>query len=300
MTVGWRRDNGGMATGWQWDNDRMACGMDGVRYGWRRDGWRVRIALFGLFFYKSAMHIAALQKSTFIDYPGTLSAMVFTQACNFRCPYCHNPQLLHAPGSGQPHVAGEETAPPTVESVLRFLDSRKNRLQGLVISGGEPTLQPGLPAFCRQVKALGYRIKLDSNGSRPQVLQALLSAQLVDYVAMDIKAPLAGYAPHISREDCAAALSESIALLDASGIAHEFRTSCAAPFVCVDTFAELLDALPGRAVLYLQPVRLQTVLAPDFFAPGNAHGGRALSAGEVARLAGMAQQRGLACEVRPA
>jgi pyruvate formate lyase activating enzyme len=130
------------------------------------------------------MRIGGLEKFTLADYDDHLSATVFTQGCNFRCPYCHNPELVDA----------HRFEPPIPEEdVLDFLARRRGQLDGVCISGGEPTLHADLPAFCRRVKALGYDVKLDTNGTNPDMLALLLRERLVDYVAMDYKAPLAKY-----------------------------------------------------------------------------------------------------------
>ncbi|MBR2392852.1 MAG: anaerobic ribonucleoside-triphosphate reductase activating protein, partial [Elusimicrobiaceae bacterium] len=123
-------------------------------------------------------------KFTLIDYPGHVAAVVFTQGCNFRCRYCHNPELVY------PHLL-QESMPK--EDVMSFLRRRQGTLEGVVITGGEPTLQAGLIDFMAEVKALGYLIKLDTNGTKPEVLQEALERQLVDFVAMDLKAPLDKY-----------------------------------------------------------------------------------------------------------
>ncbi|VAX27703.1 Ribonucleotide reductase of class III (anaerobic), activating protein, partial [hydrothermal vent metagenome] len=122
------------------------------------------------------MTIGGLQKFSLIDYPGKISAIVFMQGCNFRCAYCHNRELVY------PHLFKE---PIPENAILSFLDSRKGLLNGVVVTGGEPLLQDDLGEFLGQVKAMGYRIKLDTNGSRPDRLEELLSKGLVDYMAMD-------------------------------------------------------------------------------------------------------------------
>ena len=121
--------------------------------------------------------ISGLQKMTLLDYPGKVACTVFLQGCNFRCPFCHNSDLL--PRSGEPLM--------TEDAFLQFLKKRQGLLDGVCVSGGEPTLQPGLEALLRQIKALGFAVKLDTNGSRPDVLKTLVSEKLVDYVAMDAK-----------------------------------------------------------------------------------------------------------------
>ena len=129
------------------------------------------------------MKIAGLMKQTLVDYPGEIAAVIFTQGCNLRCPFCHNGHLVTKPGK-----LANEYMP--VEEVLEFLDKRQGFLDALVITGGEPTLHHDLPALIKQVKELGYLVKLDTNGTNSMMLDYLLKSGLVDYVAMDIKAPL--------------------------------------------------------------------------------------------------------------
>lgn len=189
--------------------------------------------------------VAALQKLTTLDFPGVVSAMIYTRGCNFHCPYCHNHHLISAgPGSVDP------------DTVLAFLRKRSGILDGLVISGGEPTLQPGLADFCREVKSLGYRIKLDSNGSRPAMLETLLRDKLLDYAAIDLKASPAAYRPGLTAEpDLEAALAESVALLRRHNLAHELRTTCVSPFVD-GSLPEAAAPLAGNAPWLLQRARL--------------------------------------------
>lgn len=123
------------------------------------------------------MKIAGLQKMTLLDYPGKVACTVFLEGCNFRCPFCHNSQLLGS--SAQPVV--------TEEALLDFLKKRRGLLDGVCITGGEPTLSAGLDGLLEKIKALDFSVKLDTNGSRPEVLEALVKQGLVDYVAMDIK-----------------------------------------------------------------------------------------------------------------
>ena len=123
------------------------------------------------------MKIAGLQKMTLLDFPGKVACTVFLPGCNFRCPFCHNGQILDN--------SVESAMEP--EALLSFLKKRQGLLDGVCVTGGEPTLQPDLPAFLRSIKTLGYPVKLDTNGSNPQVLKALVAEHLVDYVAMDVK-----------------------------------------------------------------------------------------------------------------
>ena len=160
--------------------------------------------------------IAGLQKMTLLDYPGKVACTVFLQGCNFRCPFCHNSGLLD--------MAGEEYMTP--DDLIGFLRKRKGLLDGVCITGGEPTLQPGLVELARSIKAEGFLLKLDTNGSRPKILRELIEQGLVDYVAMDIKNSPQRYGetvgvPKISLEG----IEESIKLLLQGDVAYEFRTT---------------------------------------------------------------------------
>jgi len=162
------------------------------------------------------MRIGGFVPCSLSDFPGCLAAVVFTQGCNWRCPWCHNPDLVYP----------ERFAPPLAEAeVLARLAARRGKLDGVVVTGGEPTLQPDLADFLRQLKTLGFLVKLDTNGSRPHIVRSLLEAQLVDFVAMDLKAPLARYAEAAGVPVDTAALEETVALLRAAGIPHQLRTT---------------------------------------------------------------------------
>lgn len=161
------------------------------------------------------MKIAGLQKCSFVDYPGQLAAVFFTSGCNWRCFHCHNAGLLD--GTANPLLS--------VTDALDWLDTRKGLLGAVVVSGGEPTLQPGLPAFVREVRARGFCVKLDTNGSRPTVLRELLAEGALDYVAMDLKAPMDKYEYVTGIPVEQNALNESIDLIMGSGIDHEFRAT---------------------------------------------------------------------------
>lgn len=166
------------------------------------------------------MILAAYHPLSLIDFPGKLAAVVFTQGCNMACPYCHNPELLprHAPISGQSL---------STERFLQFLDTRRKRLEGVCITGGEPTQHADLESFILDIRNRGFLVKLDSNGSRPWVLRCLLEAGLVDYIAMDIKHRIE---PLAYASSCGAGISpdrirESIAVIRKSGVSYEFRTT---------------------------------------------------------------------------
>ncbi len=164
---------------------------------------------------KREMKIAGLEKLSFVDYPGMLAAVFFTTGCNFRCYYCHNSRLIPREGP----------AAMTVDDALEWLDSRNGFLDAVVISGGEPTLDPGLAPFIRRVRERGYLVKLDTNGYRPQVLETLLDEGLVDYVAMDVKAPREKYGGTCGVTLDTSRIDRSIKTIMAAGVDYEFRTT---------------------------------------------------------------------------
>lgn len=188
--------------------------------------------------------IGGMHRLTTLDFPGVVSAIIFTQGCNLHCPYCHNPQLI---------ARDSRTPLLETEAVLTFLRKRAGILDGLVISGGEPTLQPDLAGFCRQVKSLGYKIKLDSNGGSPDVLRTLLEQELLDYLALDLKTAPDRYYPLLSADAAMAeALRRSIALAQETAVPHELRVTCVSPVVRPQD-APFLAAIAGR----LSPLILQ-------------------------------------------
>ena len=160
--------------------------------------------------------IAGLQKMTLLDYPGKVACTVFLQGCNYRCPFCHNAELL--PRQGEPFMELPE--------LLTFLERRKGILEAVCISGGEPTLTPELEDLLRQIKTMGYAVKLDTNGSHPQILKHLVAEGLVDYVAMDVKNSPARYAETVGLAKIdLAAVGESLRFLMTGKVAYELRTT---------------------------------------------------------------------------
>ena len=164
------------------------------------------------------MKISGLQKMTLLDYPGKVACTVFLGGCNFRCPYCHNSELLDG--------SCDEIMPQ--QELLTFLHSRKGLLDAVCISGGEPTLQADLPDLLAAIKAMGYLIKLDTNGSRPEVLKDLVSRKLVDYVAMDIKNSPDRYEQTVGTSCRLPQIEESIRFLTENHVDYEFRTTVVA------------------------------------------------------------------------
>jgi pyruvate formate lyase activating enzyme len=203
------------------------------------------------------MLIGGLQKNSFIDFPGRISCVLFLSGCNFYCPYCHNPELARGVSVAEP--------PFTLDQFYAFLKARRSLLDGVVISGGEPTLQADLSAVCAAVKNLGFPVKLDTNGSRPHVLRHLVAEGLVDYVAMDIKTAPRRYAPVFQRKDGQEAIQESIRIIMASAPAYEFRTTCAQPIIDEDVIAAIARSIEGADRYVLQPFQSQRLLNPAFF-----------------------------------
>ena len=183
------------------------------------------------------MKIGGLIKFTLIDYPGHVAAVVFTQGCNFRCRYCHNPELVY------PHLL-QESMPK--DDVLSFLRKRKGTLEGVVITGGEPTLHLGLMDFMAEIKALGYKIKLDTNGTKPEVLQEAIDRQLVDFVAMDLKAPLEKYSLITGVEFDPKIIQKSMDMIVASGLPYEFRTTYDKEVLTDGDIQAISDSVQGK------------------------------------------------------
>jgi len=190
------------------------------------------------------MHICGLQKLAMVDYPGKLAATAFTGGCNLRCPFCHNALLV---------TRLKESPVLTEEEVLDFLSSRKGFLDGFVLSGGEPLMQPGVAEFLEKVRTLGYAVKLDTNGCYPKVLSNLLDRGLLDYVAMDIKNSRERYGETtgIPAFDLSP-IEESIRLLKQSAIEYEFRTTLVREFHTAEDIRSLAQWIEGTPHYYLQ------------------------------------------------
>jgi len=232
------------------------------------------------------MIFGGLQKSSLIDYPGKISCVLFTTGCNFSCPYCHNPQL--ARGCMDNSTAFDE------QTAYDFLERRKGFLEGVVISGGEPTLQDDLAAVCEKIKQMGYPVKLDTNGSRPQVLKRLLDDALVDYIAMDIKTDPSSYNPLIQKNFNPSSLLESIHLVMTSTLEYEFKTTCIKPLVdatVIENISRLINGAPLYALQQFQPA---DVLCPEFFQQND----RCYNEPELMSLKAIAQPWVGECRVR--
>ena len=191
------------------------------------------------------MRLLGLQRLTLLDYPERVACTVFTGGCNLRCPFCHNATLVVG--------EGEEISE---EEFFAFLASRLGRLDGVCISGGEPTLQADLADFAGKIKAMGFSVKLDTNGTRPEVISALIADGLVDYIAMDIKNSPAKYAETAGVDNIDfSKIRESIKIISESGIDHEFRTTVTSELHTVEDIKEICRILHQDAKFYLQSYR---------------------------------------------
>ena len=191
-----------------------------------------------------AMEIHGFNKTTLLDYPGHLAATIFVGGCNFRCPFCHNASLVLSPN--KMNTISEE-------DIFTTLKKRKGILEGVCITGGEPTIYPGLKNFILKVKDMGYLVKLDSNGSNPEVLKDLVLNKLVDYVAMDVKNSLENYAISIGIDNFNTnRIKESIDFLLQSNINYEFRTTIVKEHHKLKDIISIGQLLQGGKAYYLQ------------------------------------------------
>ncbi|MBF0430081.1 MAG: anaerobic ribonucleoside-triphosphate reductase activating protein [Fibrobacteria bacterium] len=197
------------------------------------------------------MHIAGLQKCSLIDFPGKLAATVFTNGCNFRCPFCHNAQLLR----GSPSRNQFSTT-----DIFKFLEKRKDLLDGVVITGGEPTLQTDLLDFINTIKSMGFLVKLDTNGYRPHILKSVIQSGMVDYIAMDIKSGWRNYSDAAGININIEKIEQSIFLIKNSGVSHEFRSTLMRPFLSPRDVLDIAAYLSGT-----EQYRLQKFLMPENF-----------------------------------
>ncbi len=205
------------------------------------------------------MKIGGFQKNSMIDFPGVVSSVIFTSGCNFVCPYCHNPDL----------AAGrlpEGVEPIDEVEIFAFLNKRQGLIDGVVITGGEPTLQPDLERVITRIKALGFKVKLDTNGSRPETVETLLEKGLLDFVAMDIKSDLDGYRLAAGKGFDTKTVLESIRIIMDKAPAYEFRTTCVKPLLTKEKMADIGELIEGAKNYILQPCSQGvSMLNPHFF-----------------------------------
>ncbi len=202
------------------------------------------------------MKISGIIKTTLIDYPGHIATSIFTQGCNFKCPYCHNPDLI-------PVESGEEEY-MELDYFWDFLEDRKDFLDGVAITGGEPTLQNNLIEFIEKIKMKNFKVKLDTNGSRPDILKKLIDKKLVDYIAMDIKSSIFKYSDYSDDSSIGDKVIESIELIKNSEIDYEFRTTVV-PVLHDEKDVEEISALVSGADNFaIQNFREERTYDKDF------------------------------------
>ncbi len=188
------------------------------------------------------MRITGLIKTTLLDFPGKVACTVFTYGCNFRCSFCHNARLVT---EDNPDIITEE-------EFFSFLSKRQGILDGVCISGGEPTLQKDLPDFIRRIKEMGFAVKLDTNGYEPDILKKLLDEKLPDYVAMDIKSSPEGYSEICGTDIDIERIEKSVSILKSSNVDYEFRTTCVREYHTPDHFRAISQWLEGDSRYFLQ------------------------------------------------
>jgi len=207
------------------------------------------------------IRIAGWVKTTLLDYPGKVASSLFLAGCNFRCPYCHNPELVPRPGADAPDLFDPE-------DIFAYFSSFSRLLEGACISGGEPLLNQDLPALCRRLADLGLKIKLDTNGSQPARLEPLIEAGLLDYVAVDVKGP-PGKLGAITRsglreEDLVRSLEQTVETLRSGGIAFELRTTVVPGLLDEHDLHGLAVWMKGAPRFVLQQFRPEKTLDPSF------------------------------------
>ena len=201
--------------------------------------------------------IGGLQKTTFIDYPGKLACTVFLCGCNFRCPFCYSRELvLPEKIKNQPKVKKKE--------FFNFLQERKGLLEAVVVCGGEPTINEDLPDFIKEIKKFGYLIKLDTNGSNPEMLQELINEKLIDYVAMDIKAPIEKYEKTVRVKVETEKIKESVKILKKGIIGYEFRTTVVPGIIDKDDILKMAKWISPAQNYFLQNFKAEKTIDPKF------------------------------------
>ncbi|MBP9115852.1 MAG: anaerobic ribonucleoside-triphosphate reductase activating protein [Acidimicrobiia bacterium] len=201
------------------------------------------------------MIIGGMQKFSLVDFPGKTSAVFFSSGCNMRCGYCHNPELV-LPNLFEPAI--------NMDEIYNFLDNRIGKLDGIVLSGGEPSIHKDMSEFLGEIKHRGFAVKLDSNGTNPQLLMDVIENNLVDYFAMDIKAPLDRYSEVTGRPIDTSAIERSVDIIMGSGIDYEFRTTVMKGQLDINDFVEIGSLIKGADKHFLQKFSPCKTLDPGF------------------------------------
>jgi pyruvate formate lyase activating enzyme len=200
------------------------------------------------------IRISGLERSSLLDYPDKVSAVIFTHGCNLRCPYCHNPELVVDKFCRKTQI--------TQKYLFQFLKNRKGKLDGVVITGGEPLIQQDLGKFMKKIKDMGYLVKLDTNGTYPKRLNKLLKDNLIDYIAMDVKYPRSDYIKSSARKGVSNRITESIQIIMNSDIEYEFRTTYVKKFHDIKSVEKIGKMIKGANKYYIQNFRAGKTLDP--------------------------------------
>ncbi|MDD4661940.1 MAG: anaerobic ribonucleoside-triphosphate reductase activating protein [Candidatus Pacebacteria bacterium] len=202
------------------------------------------------------MRIGGLQKTTLIDYPSEIACIVFLIGCNFRCPFCFSKELV---------LEDTELFEISDEEFFTFLKKRQGQLDACVICGGEPTLNKELPDFCKRIKDLGFKVKLDTNGSNPEMIKQLVKEKLIDYIAMDVKAPFEKYSIAIGVNFDVNKIKESIEIIKNSGIDYEFRTTIVPQIHTLEDIKEIAKQISPAKKFFVQNFRNDKDLLDNSF-----------------------------------
>jgi len=211
------------------------------------------------------MIIGGLEKLTLIDYPDHLAAIIFTQGCNFRCKFCYNPLLVWPQGTDGKNIKEKGFSQISEKDLFLFLEKRFGKLEGVVITGGEPTLHPDLPSFIKKIKKMGYRVKLDTNGTSPDALQGLIDKKLIDYIAMDLKAPCEKYEKVVGVKVNCNNIEKSVKIIKKSNLPHEFRTTVVPGLLVKSDFTKMGKMIDGASQWYLQKFKSDVELVDHEF-----------------------------------
>lgn len=199
------------------------------------------------------MNISGLQKTSLVDYPGKISAVIFTSGCNFNCHFCHNPELVN-PQFNSFQIQEKE--------LFEFLNKRKKIIDAVVVTGGEPTIYDDLVGFIKKIKTIGFLVKLDTNGTNPELIKKLLKENLIDYIAMDIKGPIDKYSKITGKNVNTDNIQKSVEIIKKSKINYEFRTTVVPTLLDKNDFKKIGEWLNGSKKYYLQQFRNQKTLDP--------------------------------------
>lgn len=202
--------------------------------------------------------IKGILPMTTVDYKGKVASTIFLQGCNFRCPFCHNPELV---AISDKDVMDSTLLKPA--EVISYLKEHKEWVDAVCISGGEPTIHKGLPAFISHLKKAGFFVKIQTNGTNPNMLKKLIDEKLLDYISMDIKAPIEKYELFAGAKLNKESIKESAALIMASGIEYSFHTTVSPELNCSD-IKQIGLWLNGAKTFYLQQFRPEKTLDPEY------------------------------------